>query len=183
MGLEMQTRKAPVIWLSGMSGSGKSTLSLDLKSYFREKQYQVHVLDGDEIRGSDIEKLGFGYEDVLKNNCRIAELCNDLRDKYDAIVVPVISPYNDVRMIVRSMLAPNFHLIYLKSDIDSLRHRDPKGLYAAADNGLITDLIGYSDVNPYDEPQNTELVIETGNDTSIATSRKQLFDYINDVFL
>ena len=48
------------------------------------------MLDGDDIRGQDKEKLGFGHDDVLKNNLRIAYLCQKLREEYDAIVVPVI---------------------------------------------------------------------------------------------
>ena len=70
-------------------------------------------------------------------------------------------------------------MIYLKCDIDSLRIRDPKGLYASVDKGLIDDMIGYSDHNPYEEPCNAEIVIETGNSTNIDQSRAELFDYIN----
>jgi len=175
----MSNEKSPVIWLTGMSGSGKTTLSNDLEKLFLERQYKVYVLDGDDIRERDKEKLGFGHDDVLKNNIRIAHLCQKLRFKYDAIIVPVISPYDDVRMQVRKILEPNFHLVYLNSDIQSLRERDPKGLYAASDNGEISDLIGYSEVNPYDKPQNAEVVIDTGNTTTIDKSIKQLFSYIN----
>jgi len=178
----MNINKSPIIWLTGMSGSGKTTLAFELQSIFLEKNYKVHILDGDEVRGKEREKLGFGHDDVLKNNLRIAHLCNDHRLEYDAIFVPVISPYGDVRMQVRNILEPNFHLVYLKTDIQSLRDRDPKGLYAATDRGVINDLIGYSDVNPYDEPCNAEIVIETGNKTSFEQSREKLYYYINTIF-
>jgi len=55
--------------------------------------------------------------------------------------------------------------------------RQIKGLYAASDNGLINDLIGYSEVNPYDEPSNAELTIETGNHKSVQESCRQLSNY------
>lgn len=171
--------KAPVIWLSGMSGSGKSTLSNELEALFVDKGYTVRIVDGDDVRDKDENKLGFGRDDVLVNNLRIADFCNQLRVQYDAIIVPVISPYAEIRMQVRKALSPNFHLVYLKVDIQSLRERDPKGLYAAADRGEIKDLIGYSEVNPYDEPDNAELVIDTGGHVTIEDSQKQLFDYIN----
>ena len=70
-------------------------------------------------------------------------------------------------------------LEYLKSDIESLRSRDTKGLYLATDKGLINNLIGYSKINPYDEPNNAEVVIETGNHVTISDSREQLFGYVN----
>jgi adenylylsulfate kinase-like enzyme len=137
------------------------------------------VIDGDDIREEDTEKLGFGYKDVLKNNLRISAFCQKIRKEYDAVIVPVISPYEGVRKEVRLMLQPNFHLIYLKSDIGSLRNRDTKGLYSLADKGIINDLIGYSDVNPYNEPDNAEIVIETGDNITIEESKKKLFDYID----
>ena len=76
----------------------------------------------------------------MKNNLRIASLCNKLRKEYDFILVPVISPYDQVRTQVRLMLEPNFYLVYLKVDIETLKKRDTKGLYSAADKGLISDL-------------------------------------------
>jgi len=170
--------KSPIIWLTGMSGSGKSTLALELKSFLLTRQYKVRVVDGDDVRGKDTKKLGFGHSDVMKNNTRISNLCLELRKEYDVIIVPVISPYDDIRTKVRAILEPNFHLVYLRSDIESLRNRDTKGLYAAADRGIIKDLIGYSSVNPYDVPYNAELVINTDNGTTIEESRKKLLDYI-----
>ena len=162
-----------------MSGSGKSTLSIYLELFFLKKNYSIYILDGDDVRDNDKKKLGFDYKSVLNNNLRISKLCLNLRREYDVVVVPVISPYEGIRKQVRLMLQPNFHLIYLKSDIGSLRDRDTKGLYSAADQGVISDLIGYSDVNPYDVPINTELTIETGNDTTINDSIEQLYRYIN----
>ena len=37
---------------------------------------------------------------------------------------------------------------------------------------------GYSDINPYDEPNNAELTIETGNHKSIQEVDRQLSNYI-----
>jgi len=166
-----------------MSGSGKSTLATYLVTIFDSKNMKSRLLDGDDIRGEDIAKLGFGYEDVLRNNLRIAYLCQEIRDQYDAIFIPVISPYTEVRLKVRSILQPNFHLVYLKADLYSLRDRDTKGLYSATDKGLINDLVGYSEINPYQSPENEELLIETGNNINIEESRKALFGYVNKSIL
>ena len=53
-----------------------------------------------------------------------------------------------------------------------------KGLYSASDKGLINDFIGYSDINPYDQPNNAELTIESGNHKSIQDSDRQFSNYI-----
>jgi adenylyl-sulfate kinase len=174
---------AEIIWLTGMSGSGKSTHSRHLKISFEKRDYSVKVLDGDAVRKSDEKKLGFSYKDVRSNNLRIAALCNENRNKFDVIIVPVISPYDEIRKEVRKLLSPKFHLIFIKADITSLRSRDPKGLYAAADCGEITNLIGYSKSNPYEIPLDAELAIDTGMASKIEECSQKLSDYINRVIL
>jgi adenylylsulfate kinase len=181
--LNLEKKKAAIIWLTGMSGSGKTTHSKYLDTFFQERGYFVRVLDGDAIRNNDKKQLGFGFQDVRSNNLRIASLCNDNRDKLDVIIVPVISPYDKIRKEVRKLLSPMFHLIYLKASIEALRYRDTKGLYAAADRGEIKDLIGYSKYNPYEIPTDAEIVINTGVDISVEESRQKLTDYINSIIV
>jgi len=170
--------KTPIIWFTGMSGSGKSTLSIELKKVLQNNSYSVQIIDGDTIRDNYTSKLGFGRQDVLTNNLNIAQKCLELRNTCDVILVPVISPYEEVRREVRKRLGPNFHLIYLTTTLDNLKKRDTKGLYAQADRGIIKDLIGYSSTTPYEEPEDADLIIETTNQNTINQSIAQLFNYI-----
>jgi adenylylsulfate kinase len=170
-----------ILWLTGMSGSGKSTLASYVKQICEERGHKVRIIDGDDVRNKDEKKLGFGYEDVLINNLRIATLCLDLRNQnVTVVIVPVISPYEKVRKKVKDLLGPFLHLIYVKADIESLKERDTKGLYLAADCGEIDGLIGYSDINPYDEPLEPSIVIEAGNNTPLDRSKKELFKYVSN---
>ena len=174
-------RKFNIVWLTGMSGSGKSTLAEHIKDTYQKEGYSVRIIDGDDIRDKDVDKLGFGRKDVEVNNLRIAKLSLELKDSgFDLILVPVISPYEEIRNKVRALLEPNLHLVYVKSDIDSLKKRDTKGLYLAADNGVINDLIGYSDINPYDEPHNAEIVVDTSIGVSLEASKSRILNYIKD---
>ncbi len=143
----------------------------------------VKILDGDAVRKSDSEQLGFRYKDVQLNNLRIAALCNENRDKFDILIVPVISPYDKIRKEVRKFLSPMFHLFFLKADIESLRSRDTKGLYAAADRGELTDLIGYSKCNPYEVPIDAEIVTNTGTGSTVEETKQELSNYMNRVIL
>jgi len=170
-----------VVWLTGMSGSGKSTLAAYIEDFCKQRQYKVYTIDGDEVRDKDVEKLGFGRKDVLKNNIRIAKLCLDLKDQgFNIVLVPVISPYAEIRKKVRSILEPNLHLVYVKTDIETLKKRDTKGLYALADKGEINNLIGYSEINPYDEPNNAEIVIETNETITIDESKNRILNYLEE---
>ena len=165
-----------------MSGSGKSTLAEYIKNTYQNEGYTVRIIDGDDIRDRDVEKLGFGRKDVEVNNLRIAKLCLDSKDsEFDLILVPVISPYDEVRKRTRSLLEPYYHLVYVETDIDSLKERDTKGLYKAADQGLISDLIGYSEINPYDRPSDADFVVNTNNNTLLNDSKQLLLGFVKNI--
>jgi adenylylsulfate kinase-like enzyme len=164
-----------------MSGSGKSTLAEYIRDTYLKKGYSVTIIDGDDIRDKDVEKMGFGRQDVEVNNLRIARLCLESKDNgFDLILVPVISPYDEIRKMTRSLLEPYYHLIYIETDIDSLKKRDTKGLYKAADLGLINNLIGYSEINPYDKPSDADFVVNTSN-TPLSDSKQLLLGFINSM--
>jgi adenylylsulfate kinase-like enzyme len=165
-----------------MSGSGKSTLAEYIKNTYQNEGYTVRIIDGDDIRDRDVEKLGFGRKDVEVNNLRIAKLCLDSKDsEFDLILVPVISPYDEVRKRTRSLLEPYYHLVYVETDIDSLKKRDTKGLYKAADQSLINDLIGYSEINPYDKPSDADFVVNTNNNTLLNDSKQSLLGFVKSI--
>jgi len=175
-------RKFNIVWLTGMSGSGKSTLAEYIKNTYQNEGYTVRIIDGDDIRDRDVEKLGFGRKDVEVNNLRIAKLCLDSKDsEFDLILVPVISPYDEVRKRTRSLLEPYYHLVYVETDIDSLKKRDTKGLYKAADQSLINDLIGYSEINPYDKPSDADFVVNTNNNTLLNDSKQSLLGFVKSI--
>ena len=55
--------------------------------------------------------------------------------------------------------------MYCNADIDLVRRRDVKGLYARADRGEIFDMIGYSQNGlPFQPPADADLVLHTGRD-------------------
>jgi adenylylsulfate kinase len=167
-----------------MSGSGKSTLAEHVKSVYQKKGYIIRIIDGDDVRDKDIKKLNFGREDVAMNNLRIAKLCLELKDKgLDLILVPVISPYDEIRKKTKSLLDPYYHLVYVEANIDSLKKRDTKGLYKAADQGLINDLIGYSEINPYNKPDAADFVINTDNSTSLDDSKEMLLEFTKSIMI
>ena len=165
-----------------MSGSGKSTLAEYIKDTYQKEGYSVRIIDGDDIRDRNVKKLGFGRKDVEVNNLRIAKLCLESKDNgFELILVPVISPYDEVRKRTRSLLEPYYHLVYVEADIDSLKKRDTKGLYKAADQGLINDLIGYSKINPYDKPIDADFVVSTNNNISLNDSKQSLLGFVKSV--
>jgi adenylylsulfate kinase-like enzyme len=165
-----------------MSGSGKSTLSEYVKNIYQKDGYNVRIIDGDEIRNKEAKKLGFSRKDVRINNLRIAKLCLQLKNSgIDLILVSVISPYNEIRKDVKLLLEPYYHLVYIEANINSLKDRDPKGLYNAADQGEIKDLVGYSDINPYEKPSDANFIVNTDSKISLSVSKESLLKFIKSI--
>ena len=77
-----------------------------------------------------------------------------------AICAP-IAPYAATRHAVREMIQGNgaFIVIHVATSIEECERRDRKGLYKLARAGKIKEFTGISD--PYEEPKNPELRIET----------------------
>jgi adenylylsulfate kinase-like enzyme len=171
-------KNATIFWCTGLSGAGKTTLSLHVKKRLEAIGFSVKILDGDTIREAYKVKLGFGRKDVEKNNTNIVKICEVEREKYDILIVPVISPIDSYRKMARKKLGPCFYLVYLFCSIDSLKSRDPKGLYAKADRGEILDLIGYSKINPYEVPLDADLEIDTSSSATMESSVKTMVEFI-----
>ena len=68
-----------------------------------------------------------------------------------------------------------------KASIDILKKRDTKGLYNAADSGQIDDLIGYSLINPFEKPNDADLIINTDDSSLLNFSKQSLLDFIKSV--
>src|SRR5581483_11618469 len=78
------------------------------------------------------------------------------------VITAAISPYRAIRDEVRSRIG-NFVEVYVKCPLETLVARDVKGLYKKALAGEIKEFTGVSD--PYEEPLDPEVVVETDRET------------------
>ncbi len=156
------THKGFTIWFTGLSGAGKSTLALAVEQQIQARGRNVEVLDGDVVRTNLSKGLGFSREDRDTNIKRIAFVCNLLTRNGVACISAAISPYAETRAWARNEIG-NFIEVYVKCPIDVCRQRDVKGLYKLADEGKLKGLTGVDD--PYEEPQQPELIIESDKET------------------
>lgn len=155
---------ALIIWFCGMSGAGKTSIANHLEKKLNAEKVSTYIIDGDEIRNSIHKNLSFTEDDIKENNKLIAELCIKNKKLFDVIMVPIISPFEESRVLARKMIGSKFNLIFLKTSIDELINRDTKGLYKSAIDGNINNLIGFSESNPFEVPENPDLIIDTENE-------------------
>jgi adenylylsulfate kinase len=146
------------LWFTGFSGAGKSTLANLAAEELRERGYRVEVLDGDDVRTNLSRGLGFSKQDRDSNIRRIGYVCKLLERNGVIAISAAISPYRDTRLEVRRE-HERFFEVYVRCPLATVIERDVKGLYGKALKGDIPNFTGVSD--PYEEPENPELVIDT----------------------
>ncbi len=163
-----------ILWFTGLSGSGKSTLSEAVYKELMKKDIKTERLDGDTVR--DIfPKTGFTKIERNEHIKRVGYLASRMEKNGIFVVASFVSPYKESREFVRD-LCDNFIEIYISTPLEICEKRDTKGLYKKARNGEIENFTGVND--PYEEPQNPEITIDTGK-LSIEKATKKVMKYIN----
>ena len=150
------------VWFTGLSGAGKTAIADRLVPLLRDRGLKVELLDGDVVRTNLSKGLGFSKEDRDTNIRRIGFVCNLLTRNGVVAIGAAISPYRDVRDEVRADIG-RFVEVFVKCPLEVLQERDVKGLYAKALRGEIANFTGVSD--PYEDPLNPEVVIESDKET------------------
>jgi adenylylsulfate kinase len=166
--------KGFTIWLTGLSGAGKSTIAQRLEAELIALGHGVEVLDGDVIRTNLSKGLGFSREDRDENIARIAFVASLLTKRGVAVVTAAISPFAEARAKARERIG-TFVEVYVRCSIPELSRRDVKGLYEKALRGEIKNFTGISD--PYEEPQNPEIIVNTEHET-LEESVAKILDYL-----
>lgn len=160
-------QKGMVVWFTGLSGSGKSTVAVEVERMLNEKNIAAYLLDGDNIRHGINGDLGFTDEDRNENIRRIAEIAALFQDAGMISLVAFISPFARMREFAREKAgADNFIEVYVNTDLETCRARDPKGLYGKQ----IEHFTGIS--SPYEPPVNPEVVLDTKNATPEECAKK-----------
>src|SRR5579862_6188070 len=159
-------KQGVTIFFTGLSGSGKSTIANVLVTKFLEAGGRpVTLLDGDLVRKHLSSELGFSKEHRDINIRRIGFVASEITKNGGIAVCAPIAPYDSVRKDVRGMVQPHggFILVHLATSLEACEARDRKGLYAKARAGLVQQFTGISD--PYEAPNDAEVVIDTANVT------------------
>lgn len=173
---KIRGHKSCLMWFTGLPSSGKSTIAHELEYNLSKRGMHTYVLDGDNIRHGLNKNLGFSKEDRKENIRRVGEVARLFVDAGIITLAAFISPFREDREAVRNLLNDGeFIEIYVKCPIEVCMKRDPKNLYKKAMAGEIKDFTGIS--QPYEEPSNPEIIIETDR-LSIGESVNKILDYL-----
>ncbi len=152
------------VFFTGLSGSGKSTVANALMVRLLEQGGRpVTLLDGDLVRKNLSKGLGFSKEDRDINVERIGYVASEITKSGGIAICAPIAPYAIPRAKNRKAISAGggYALVHISTPIEVCEARDRKGLYAKARAGIIPEFTGVSD--PYEEPLDAELIIDTTN--------------------
>jgi sulfate adenylyltransferase len=155
-------RQGFTVFFTGLSGSGKSTIANALMVKLMEMGGRpVSLLDGDIVRKNLSSELGFSKEHRDLNIRRIGYVASEVTKNGGIAICAPIAPYASTRRAVREVISPlgGFIEIHIATPLELCEQRDRKGLYALARAGKIKEFTGISD--PYEVPENAEMVIDT----------------------
>jgi bifunctional enzyme CysN/CysC len=175
---ERNRHRGMVVWFTGLSGAGKSTLARALEVQLFNRQTQVYVLDGDNVRHGLNANLGFSPEDRIENIRRVAEVAKLMADAGMVVLTSFISPYRMDRLRAREIVLSggvDFVEAYVAAPLEVCEERDPKKLYKRARSGEIKNFTGID--APYEAPANPEIAIHTDHET-VEESIGRLLDFL-----
>ncbi len=159
-----RSKQGFTVFFTGLSGSGKSTVANALMVKLMELGGRpVTLLDGDVVRKHLSSELGFSKEHRDINIKRIGYVASEITKNGGIAICAPIAPYTATRRAVREMIEQygSFIEAHVATSIEECERRDRKGLYKLAREGKIKEFTGISD--PYEEPQNPEVRLETEN--------------------
>ncbi len=165
-----------VLWFTGLSGSGKSTLANQVEQELMARGFHTYLLDGDNVRTGLNSDLGFTEASRVENIRRLGELSKLMVDAGLIVLTAFISPFRADRAYVRHLLAVGEMVeVYVDCPLKVAELRDPKGLYAKARKGEITNFTGID--SPFEAPEDPEIRVDTDKD-DVEENVRQVLDYL-----
>jgi sulfate adenylyltransferase len=163
------------VFFTGLSGAGKSTVANILVAQLMEiGSRPVTLLDGDIVRKNLSSELGFSKEHRDLNILRIGFVASEITKNRGVAVCAPIAPYCQTRAEVRRLISQvgGFVEVHVSTPVEVCEQRDRKGLYARARAGLLKNFTGIDD--PYEAPEEPEVVLDTSNIEPEEGARKVL---------
>jgi bifunctional enzyme CysN/CysC len=153
------------VWFTGLPAAGKSTIAGAVEERLVEAGCAAFLLDGDNLRHGLNGDLGFDEGARSENVRRTAHVARLLAESGSIALVSLVSPYAVDREAAAALHAEvelQFIEVFVDAPLALCQRRDPKGLYARARAGELSDMTGVG--APYEAPAHADLVLHSGSE-------------------
>jgi adenylyl-sulfate kinase len=150
------------VWLTGLPAAGKTTLGDAVAAALSDDGHRTVRIDGDVLRRGLCSDLGFSAADREENVRRAAHVGAIIAASGTVVVVSLVSPYRSGRQLARRIHEERelgFIEVFVDTDLEECRRRDPRGLYRAQ----VSNLTGVDD--PYEPPDRPDVHVHPGPQT------------------
>jgi adenylyl-sulfate kinase len=132
---------------------------------------RVTILDGDALRRTICEDLGYSEEDRLENCRRIAEVAKLFVESGVIVLCAVVSPLTGMRSLARTIVGPErFMEVWVRCHPAECERRDVKGHYREARAGRRPGFTGVD--APYEAPLAPDLELRTDREDEIDCAQR-----------
>ncbi len=174
----IKKHRSCIIWLTGLSGAGKSTVADLLEQKLNKQDKHTFLLDGDNLRHTLNQDLGFSDDDRNENIRRIGHVGKLMVDAGLIVIASFISPFEKQRKLSRKLFEKDEYIeVFLNTPLDVCEKRDTKGLYKKARLGLLKDFTGID--SAYEIPKNPEITLDGEKYTADELSDK-IINYLSE---
>jgi adenylyl-sulfate kinase len=164
-------QQGATVWFTGLPGAGKTTIATAVEARLIDAGRCAYRLDGDNLRHGLCSDLGFSKSDRETNVGRVGAMARLFADAGTVALVALVSPYTDCREKVRELHERDglmFLEVFVNTPSEECIRRDPKGLYARARSGNLSEMTGVD--APYEPPRAPEVELTPEMDIEAATA-------------
>jgi adenylylsulfate kinase len=160
-----------VIWFTGLPASGKTTMARQVQLLLAKRHIPAVLLDSDDLRPVLTPKASYTKEERDWFYSVIAHLAALISKSGVNVLIAATANLRRYRDQARQQIT-RFAEIYVHCSLEICRSRDPKGIYALADQGKAQNVPGIG--TEYEMPLNPEAFIDTSRLDPIQAARSIL---------
>lgn len=147
-----------VLWLTGLPASGKTTLAYALQRKLASINIPTVILDSDEMRVILTPQPSYSPSERDWFYGVLGQFAKLLAKSGVNVLIAATANRRHYRDQTRQQMA-RFVEVYVHCDLATCQQRDPKGIYAQAQEGTAVRVPGMG--SSYEPPTQPEVVVDT----------------------
>jgi len=137
----MKEKQGFAVWITGLPASGKSSITRELAGKLKDEGIVAAVLASDALRSILTPEPTYGLEERDRFYHQLARIGEMLCREGIPVIFDATANRREYRNHARARIA-SFIEVLVECPLEICRKRDPKGIYAAADQGKAVSVPG-----------------------------------------